>query len=57
MNTKRKLLMCSAHIEFNKTCLRENLTPTYAKLSKGTYANNTAALKTNAKAQNLRIKQ
>jgi hypothetical protein len=34
MNLKRKLLLSNAHIDFNKTCPKENITPRYAKLSK-----------------------
>jgi hypothetical protein len=49
--------MCNAHIDYKKTCLKENLTPTYTKLSKNTYTNNTAALNEKAKAQTIRIKQ
>jgi hypothetical protein len=49
--------MCNAHIDYNKTCLKENLTPTYAKLSKDTYTNNTAALNEKAKGQTIRMKQ
>jgi hypothetical protein len=29
-----KLLLCNAHICFNKTCLKENITPKYARLNK-----------------------
>jgi hypothetical protein len=56
MNLKQKLLICNANINFNKTCLNENLIPKYAKLNQKVYSNNIAAIKTKGKAQYTRIK-
>jgi hypothetical protein len=34
MNLKRMLLVLYAHTHFNKICLKQNLTPMYARLKK-----------------------
>lgn len=34
MNLKRMLLVMYARTDFNKTCLKQNLTPIYARLNK-----------------------
>ena len=53
-NRKMKLLLCSANIYFNKQCLIQNLTPTYAKIK---VANTSPVAKfTQRKTQILRIK-
>ena len=53
-NRKMKLLLCCANIYFNKQCLIQNLTPTYAKIK---VANTSpAAIFTQRKTQILRIK-
>jgi hypothetical protein len=53
-NTKLKLLTCNANIYFNKQCLKNNVTPTYAKLKIANLSQ--AAIKTKQKAQIIRKK-
>jgi hypothetical protein len=56
MNLRRKLLMCNAHIKFNKTCQKENLVAKYALISNSTYSNNSAARQTKTDAQEMRVR-
>jgi len=53
-NRKMKLLLCCANIYFNKQCLIQNLTPSYARIK---VANTSPAAKlTQLKVQTIRIK-
>jgi hypothetical protein len=54
-NVKRKILFCNSDIQFNKTCLRKKITPTFAIIK---LPGESPAIKlTKKKAQTIRIKE
>jgi hypothetical protein len=55
ITTKRKLLNCNANI-FNKTCLKQNITPKYAQIHIKTANTSEAAKHTETQTRILRIK-
>jgi hypothetical protein len=53
--TKKKLLNCNANIYFNKTCLKQNITPKYALIHIKTADTSEAAKHTDTQTRILRI--
>jgi hypothetical protein len=56
VTTERKLLNCNANIYFNKTCLKQNITPKYAQIHIKTANTTEAAKHTETQIRTLRIK-